>query len=71
MDELITRKNFVEFLRKRASKSSDEQIIFNLDWIIKMIDDDRFDDFLIQDEIMETYQILRDECEERFRKGLS
>ena len=71
MDELITRKNFVEFLRKRASKSSDEQIIFNLDWIIKMIDDDRFDDFLIQDVIMETYQLLRDECEERVRKGLS
>ena len=71
MDELITRKNFVEFLRKRASKSSDEQIIFNLDWIIKMIDDDRFDDFLMQDVIMETYQLLRDECEERIRKGLS
>ena len=50
---------------------SNEQIIFNLDWIIKMIDDDRFDDFLMQDVIMETYQLLRDECEERIRKGLS
>lgn len=60
-----------EHYRKMAAKLTNEQIIFNLDWIIKMIDDDRFDDFLMQDVIMETYQLLRDECEERIRKGLS
>ena len=54
-----------------AAKLTNEQIIFNLDWRIKMIDDERFDDFLMQDVIMETYQLLRDECEERIRKGLS
>lgn len=61
----------MESLKKIAAGMSNEQIIFNLDWIIKMIDDDRFDDFLMQDVIMETYQLLRDECEERIRKGLS